>query len=412
MTERDELLAALDACLASLEEGASLDSVLAGHPALAAELRPLLLAAQSAGAGAELSRVPVGAQAESRSQFLAGAGLRGGAADRRPAIVPAGGQGWWSRLRSPLNSRQWAGSSLLARAVTIILVVAAGLGAGTYGAVAASAQSLPGDALYGVKRAVENTQLMLAPDEQTRAGLQAEFDGRRVREAQAVANQGRQVPVEFTGTLVSMDGAQSQHWIVSGVAVVVGPQVPVDGEPVIGAQVRIQGAVATVGVVQAQRVTVLPHHAGAPDATPTATATAQATAYAAATGTATIEPAQFTATPQATSQTPIGATASAAPSNTPQPSATQVASSTDDHGGPSPSNTPEATEGGGGDNGGENTETPEATQGGGGAVSETPEPTENGGDHSGGGPSPSNTPKPTDSSGGGPSPSNTPKPDN
>ena len=71
MTKRQELQDALDTLLASLAAGARLGDELARYPALAADLRPLLLAAQSAGAALELRPVPVVAQAASRAQFLA-----------------------------------------------------------------------------------------------------------------------------------------------------------------------------------------------------------------------------------------------------------------------------------------------------------------------------------------------------
>ena len=71
MTKRQELQDALDSLLSSSAAGARLDDELAHYPALAADLRPLLLAAQSAGAGLELRSVPMVAQAASRAQFLA-----------------------------------------------------------------------------------------------------------------------------------------------------------------------------------------------------------------------------------------------------------------------------------------------------------------------------------------------------
>src|SRR5258708_18124807 len=88
VTERDELEQALAAALAALEDGASLESVLAAHPAQAAALRPLLMAALSAGARAELAHVPAGAQAASRAPFLAAA------ADRPPAVALAPARRW------------------------------------------------------------------------------------------------------------------------------------------------------------------------------------------------------------------------------------------------------------------------------------------------------------------------------
>ena len=77
MAERRELQEALDTLLSSLAAGARLDDELARYPVLAADLRPLLLAAQSAGAALELRPVPVVAQAASRAQFLARASESG-----------------------------------------------------------------------------------------------------------------------------------------------------------------------------------------------------------------------------------------------------------------------------------------------------------------------------------------------
>src|SRR5579859_1400498 len=414
MAERDELIEALDSCLAALETGASLDRVLAGYPELAAELRPLLIAARAVGAGPDLARVPVGARISSRAQFVAGA-----AGERLVAVpVPGPKLGFWPRLKSWLAWRPLAGSSLAVRAIVTLLVVAAGLGAGGYGAVAASAQSLPGDALYGVKRSVEDTQLLLAPDEQARARLQSEFDARRVHEVLAVAGEHRQVAVDFTGTLISRDGPQLQNWLVSGVAVLVSPQTPVDGVPAAGAQVRVLGKVQSSGVVLAQHVSVLPSTPQPtvtplpPTATTSTTATDSATATpqavttesvgnsstAAVTDAAHVEP---SLTPSATVVQPQ--TDTAEPTDTQEAPATLAATSTQHatetevHVTPSPSATPKATDGGehqtpepteGGDHGG----APQPTQG---ASStprpRTPEPTE-GGDHGG-------TSQPTESGG-------------
>ena len=438
MTDRDTLAAALDLALAALQAGASLESVLAADPTHAAQLRPLLIAARAAGAGADLSRVPAGALAASRSQFLAAA------AERRPALVPVGPAG-----RAPRAGwRAWlgGGSSWLARAAAVTLVVLGGLGLGGYSAVAASAQSLPGDPLYGVKRSVEQTELLLAANAASRAKLQTEFDDRRVQEAQAVASAGRQVAVDFTGTLVSMDGLQGQHWLVSGVAVQVGPQVPVTGTPRLGARVRVEGTVQSAGLVQAQRVTVLPDEtpltpaptAPMPSAPgPTATATATGTNLPTSTLSASLAAPQPSGTPAPTALAPVDTQApadTATVTNSPAPTTTQVASATEDHGGgpgPSPSNTPKATDDGGGGPGPSASNTPQATDDGGGpgpSASNTPQATDDGG--GGPGPSASNTPQPTEkdnedatsrtpaptddggggSGSGGPSPSNTPKP--
>ncbi len=382
MSERDELVAALDGCLAALDEGVSLESALARYPALATELRPLLVAARAAGAGADPARVPVGAQVSSRSQFLAHANELS-ASGRGAALAPVAGRGWWSRLRAWLGARPLAGVSPVARAAVTSLVVLAGLSAGAFGAVAASAESLPGDPLYGVKRTVESTELLLAPDDQARTQLQAEFDRRRVGEVQAVVSQHRQVAVDFTGTLISVEGAQGQHWLVSGVMILVGPQVPVEGDPLPGVQVRVQGIAQTDGSVQAERVTVLPPPTDLPVQAPTSTPAPPATG---------VEPSdRSTQAPSPTAAIPNS------PSDTPTPGHAD---------GTSASQTPESTEGG--DHGGGQTETPQSTEGGdqGGSQTHTPEPTE-GGDQGG---SQTHTPQPTEGGDQGGSQTRTPQP--
>lgn len=73
------------------------------------------------------------------------------------------------------------------------LVLALGLGAGLLaaGIVTASAQSLPGDPLYQVKRDVEGVQLALTVDPAANTRLRLELANRRLAEAQRLSAQGR-----------------------------------------------------------------------------------------------------------------------------------------------------------------------------------------------------------------------------
>src|SRR5262245_47225312 len=321
MTERDDLAEALDNAILGLANGASLETVLAAEPAHAAQLRPLLLAALAAGAGSSLSGVPSGAQASSRSQFLAVA------AERRAAVVSVvptrGGR------RAGLRAGLGTGSQVLARGAAVALVVLGGLGLGGYGAVAASAQSLPGDLPSGVKRTEEQAELLLAAGAASRARLQTEFDDRHLREAQAVASAGRQVAVDFTGILISMEGLQGQHWLVSGVAVLVGPQVPVMGTPRLGGRVRIEGTVQSAGLVQAERVTLLSDGilpAPSPTATATGTNPPSATPSESLAAPLPSETPVPTELPPTDTQAPVD---TVTPTASPTPQATEAASPTD-----------------------------------------------------------------------------------
>lgn len=240
MTDVDTLSNALEDGLAALEAGQPLAAVqvelAARHPEQAGELGALLAAAQAAGAGQSLAAVPRPAQLASRASFLARAG-----ALRRPAQPRRGGLG---RFLAPA----------LARGLAVLFVFLAGFAAGTYGAVTASADALPGDPLYALKRAVERTELLLANHPAARARLEADFAQRRIDEAQTVAAQGRETRVAFTGWLSALDG---ERWTVSGLPVIVPAGTPVTGEPAPGTWVHVAGAVRVDGSILAERVGVL-----------------------------------------------------------------------------------------------------------------------------------------------------------
>jgi hypothetical protein len=91
------------------------------------------------------------------------------------------------RQSNPRRSTRWF------RRPAFRLGLAGALGAGLVGAgvVAASAQSLPGNPLYGVKRGVEGVQLALTLDPAANTRLRLEVATRRLAEAQELGTQGR-----------------------------------------------------------------------------------------------------------------------------------------------------------------------------------------------------------------------------
>lgn len=326
----DELLNALDDCLQQLQAGANLETVLQRYPALAADLRPLLAAAQAA--TRDLA-VPRPAQLASRARFL------GRAAALRPARP---------------------GFRLLPRTLGTALTFVLGFAAGTYGVVAASAQSLPGDQLYGIKRAAEGAQLLIAATAE-RSQLEQHFATERVAEVEAVATQGRTAAVEFSGPLQQMEGAR---WQIAGLTVVVTEDTRLTGVPAVGDWLRVEGDTQPDGTVRAVSLRVLsPSATPRPPAnqassTPGPSATPRdeptATERAAETGTETHragETPEPTERPEAseTARPPEGESTSGK-AETPKPEDTSQPESTDDHGGggeggggsgPSPSNTPD-----------------------------------------------------------------------
>jgi uncharacterized protein DUF5667 len=91
-----------------------------------------------------------------------------------------------ARARAPRPQRQWLFATpwlrpTLAAAVLAVFVVA--------GATSAAASSLPGDPLYGVKRAGEDVQLAFTFDDVARMHLLSEITDRRLAELAEIAKQ-------------------------------------------------------------------------------------------------------------------------------------------------------------------------------------------------------------------------------
>jgi hypothetical protein len=231
----DELTTAFDECLNALAAGEDLEASLKRYPALADELRPMLKTARAAQLLGGSFPAPRQAQLASRAKFLARAGeLR---AVQRPRT-------WRDRLTVWLFSNRLASAALAILLVTVI---------GGYSALTVSAQSLPGDPLYGLKRTVEQTQLWLSPNAQSRAELEYQFTSRRLDEVEQVMAEGRTVDVEFGGVL---DGREGERWSMGGLTVVVPAGTPIAGTPVLGVYVKVFGQSQADGTVLATRVEV------------------------------------------------------------------------------------------------------------------------------------------------------------
>jgi uncharacterized protein DUF5666/uncharacterized protein DUF5667 len=243
---------ALDDCLNAIASGATVEAAVSHYPALADELRLMLEAARMAGASSAPVAVPRAEQMSSRAKLLARA------AELR-APTPRRRLGQW--LFTP---RAWAAGLAVVLAVVI----------GTYGLASASAPSLPGDALYGVKRAVEQVQLSLAPDPQTHDQLAEQFAARRVDEARTLIVQKREAEVEFRGRVESISGEQ---WSVAGLTVIVASGTRVNGSPAPGVLVEVTGTTQPDEMVRASEVSVIAEAETPTPAEPIASATASPT---------------------------------------------------------------------------------------------------------------------------------------
>lgn len=239
----------LDECLGRIRAGASVQECLAGFPAEAEKLAPLL---ETLMAVRELKAIepPLPERVlAGRERFLARAAqLRRQEAEAQPSPFAA----WLSRLGHSLATwiapRPLAGRWVATAVITLLLLVVLG-----GGAVVAAETSLPGDPLYPVKRTTQAVRLSLALDETTRAELERQIQAQRRADALAVAEYGRQVRVDFSGEIESL---REDAWVVSGVPLVVDAQTVIEGPRQPGLPAEILALSQGDGTLRAQHIIV------------------------------------------------------------------------------------------------------------------------------------------------------------
>lgn len=293
----------LDECLSQLNSGQSLESCVARYPTLAAELEPLLRVALKVRAiGQQPVPAPLGLRS-GRQRLLTEVALRKEQAQEQP-------KSFWFSLQSLLRRGTVA-------VVLAGLLLVAVLGQGT---LAASANSLPGDALYPVKRISEEVRVWFAFDQQAKERLLEEIAERRRQEAKAIANTQRVVEMDFPGLVQTMEDGS---WTIGGVVVQMTPETEIDGEVTAGTLVSVHVRSLSDGTLQAVRVVAQPGQARpVPTALP-----------------AVVEPtAQPTTTPTETQSPPTQAPVVPPPIATPEPTFTPKPTAT-----PRPTSTPTPT---------------------------------------------------------------------
>jgi len=148
----------LDDCISKMQAGATMDSVLAAHPEAASELRPMLDVVF------DLSRLP-------DPPFSAKGLMR--ALSHQTEHVRR------KRITWPSFEFPWFSTQVLVRVAAGIAVVFM-IG---WGVSAASAQALPGDWMYPIKRTIERVKLMLTINAANEAELRISFSEQRMSEA-------------------------------------------------------------------------------------------------------------------------------------------------------------------------------------------------------------------------------------
>lgn len=218
---------AFDSALRALESGHSIEEAVADYPDLEADLRPMLEAAQAAIIAADRT-VPMEAMARSRTRVLRRAQILRDAPRPRSRF-----HRWLPRLGGALA------------ALLVILVSGSGL-------LLASAQALPGDSLYGVKRAAEDFRLNLASAPRVRLPLALQYEDRRIEEVASLLRLGRHTQVEFEGFLTEQAGAR---WDVGGVPVLITSSTAMESTFRIGDILSVKGETQAGGWLRADLIT-------------------------------------------------------------------------------------------------------------------------------------------------------------
>lgn len=231
-------------CTDRMLAGAGIQDCLARYPEHADELAPLLETIVEIQQLRPVPQRPAAVAAQRRAEFLAAVQTIQPATPPQSRPLPALSS-WWQTLINWLVGPTAARRPLALVPVGLLAVLAVILVGGLLltGIVTASADALPGNVLYPVKLTVERAQVLLTFDASAREQLLTEFSQRRVAEARAVVEQGYQVAsLPLEGVIEEIMG---DHWLVSGLQVILRPDSQVIGTPAVGA--RVQGRARAPG---------------------------------------------------------------------------------------------------------------------------------------------------------------------
>jgi hypothetical protein len=247
----DTLFDALEICLQALDQGADVESCLSRYPALADELRPILIAAVQARA-ASVTEVPAEVARRGRARVLQAAAEMREQQNAAP-VLP-----FWRK-------KGFFGARFYRLALTTAVVIAFLLTGGT-GLVNASSGALPGDRLYPVKRSWEGVQLAFVFDQQTKVELEHKFDHERVQEIEELYSEKRFEQVNFQGVVETQ---QTNVWRISGLDVAIEEETVYVGDIIIGSRVQVIGETDD-GMIKAEQISLI----AAPGVTPPVFSTA------------------------------------------------------------------------------------------------------------------------------------------
>lgn len=227
MSER--LHDALEVCLQALATGVEPEACLSLYPDLAVELQPLLQAALDM-QSLRTETIPKQTYARSRAAVLA----KVNDLEHQPDTA---------------SRKIWGMPRFALAGLAFVL----GLVLGGWGLLEASAETIPGDTLYPVKRAAESIHWNFVPEWEVRDDLEDRLQKRRIEEVETLLALDRVGRVTFEGTLLEQSGNQ---WNVDDITVVLTPETTITGQIAVGAVIRVRGETQPEGWVKATELSL------------------------------------------------------------------------------------------------------------------------------------------------------------
>ena len=227
----------LDEGLSRIQNGEDLQNVLADYPHAAERLKPLLITALMGG------KLPHYRPSESAREKAEIRLFQEVTSLKEEGVLPPSGtnwslsrypERWWNGITQFIRRKENLDMKLAPRLAAYLLIIV--LAAGFF-TVSASASSLPGDPLYGLKRGWEQARMTFAFSEQAREELKSELEQQRREELTSLLLAGRYEEVEYYGVIEEMEASQ---WVIGGYTVLIDSDTELSGALEIGTRVKVE----------------------------------------------------------------------------------------------------------------------------------------------------------------------------
>ncbi|MFN2170262.1 MAG: DUF5667 domain-containing protein [Candidatus Promineifilaceae bacterium] len=225
---------ALVEALDLLEQGTPIVKILARYPDLADELRPFLMTAR------ELDQLATPASTDAQE------------ASKREFLHSVASM----KVKPQKSAVTWLREAFVFSLALLLILFFSG-------AVMAvsSGTAVPGDALYGTKRFIEQTRLNYSADSEAAAALIKELHQERLDEVRTLLSRGRSETVTFSGEVEILS---PERWLVEGIPVEITSSTILPDEIETGFMVQIKGK-TVAGAVLAEQVDVIAERSPEPD---------------------------------------------------------------------------------------------------------------------------------------------------